>query len=85
MAENDPLPDDIASLTFEDALSALDEIVAKLEAGDVSLEASIDMYTRGTLLKQHCEDKLKSAHSKIEKITLTEAGEVQATAPLDTE
>jgi len=85
MAENDPLPDDIASLTFEDALSALDEIVAKLEAGDVSLEASIDMYTRGTLLKQHCEDKLKSAQAKIEKITLNEAGNVQSTEPLDTE
>jgi len=85
MAENDPQLDDLASLTFEDALSALDEIVAKLEAGDVSLEASIEMYTRGTLLKQHCEDKLKSAQAKIEKITLNEAGDVKSTAPLDTE
>ncbi len=71
------LPDDIRALTFEAALKELEEIVSKLEAGEVSLEDSIDMYTRGSLLKRHCEDKLAAAEAKIEKLTLDENGRVR--------
>ena len=42
---------DIKELTFEQALSELEEIVEKLEQGDIDLEDSIDIYERGTLLK----------------------------------
>ena len=49
---------DIKNLTFEEALSELEEIVEKLEQGDIDLEDSIDIYERGTLLKNHCEKKL---------------------------
>ena len=48
---------DIKELTFEQALSELEEIVEKLEQGDIDLEDSIDIYERGTLLKAHCEEK----------------------------
>ena len=59
---------DIKELTFEQALSELEEIVEKLEQGDIDLEDSIDIYERGTLLKTHCEEKLKSAKLKVDKI-----------------
>ena len=59
---------DIKELTFEQALSELEEIVEKLEQGDIDLEDSIDIYERGTLLKAHCEEKLKSAKLKVDKI-----------------
>ena len=59
---------DIKELTFEQALSELEEIVEKLEQGDIDLEDSIDIYERGTLLKAHCEDKLNSAKLKVDKI-----------------
>jgi len=81
---NEPLviPDDIAKMNFEDALSALEAIVQNLESGQVSLEESIDIYTRGTQLRQHCDLKLKNASARIEKITRLQGGAL-ATEPLD--
>jgi exodeoxyribonuclease VII small subunit len=76
---------DISSLSFEKALAALEEIVARLEAGKVDLEESIKIYERGELLRKHCETKLKEAEARIEKITLDPAGRVTGTAPLDVE
>lgn len=76
-AENAPetIPADIAGLSFEAALKALDEIVAKLESGRVDLEESIALYGRGALLKRHCEAKLKAAEEKIEKIVVGADGQ----------
>lgn len=62
------IPPDIKKLSFEDALEALEEIVQRLEGGEVSLEESIDIYSRGTHLKTHCEQKLHSAREKVERI-----------------
>ncbi|MEC7380898.1 MAG: exodeoxyribonuclease VII small subunit [Pseudomonadota bacterium] len=59
---------DIKGLSFEQALSELEDIVEKLEQGDIDLEDSIDIYERGNLLKAHCEKKLESAKMKIDKI-----------------
>ena len=75
------IPDAIRKMSFEDALAALEEIVNKLESGDIGLEESIEVYTKGTLLKRHCEEKLKSAQARIEKITLDEAGRPTGTKP----
>lgn len=69
------IPPDIEALSFEEALKALEEIVGKLESGEVSLEDSIEIYTRGTHLKRHCENKLKLAEARIEKIALDAEGE----------
>ena len=66
---------DIKELTFEQALSELEEIVEKLEQGDIDLEDSIDIYERGTLLKTHCEEKLKSAKLKVDKIIVQPDGD----------
>ncbi len=76
------MPDDIKAMTFEDALAELEGIVQKLEGGQVSLEDSIEIYTRGTRLKQLCESKLKSAEARIRKITEGEGGKLSA-EPLD--
>lgn len=78
------LPDDIKTLSFEDALAALETIVQKLEKGQVPLEESIEIYTRGTYLRQHCEAKLKDAEARIRKITVTANGEL-GTQALDVE
>jgi len=70
------IPPDVATLSFEQALSELEGIVQRLESGGVSLEASIDLYGRGSLLKRHCEAKLQAAQEKVEKIVIGEAGAV---------
>lgn len=77
------IPEEIKKLTFEEALKGLEEIVGQLEAGDISLEDSIETYTRGTYLKRHCEEKLKAAQAKIEKITLEEGGAPKGVEPFE--
>ena len=73
---------DITNLSFEDALSELENIVSKLERGDAPLEESIDIYERGAKLKKHCEGKLKAAQLKVDKIVLAPNGDI-STEPLD--
>lgn len=73
--------DDIAALSFEQALKQLEEIVQRLEKGQVDLEDSIEIYERGSKLKAHCEAKLKDAEARIEKIVIGPGG--PATAPFD--
>lgn len=75
------IAEDIRQLSFEAALGELEDIVARLESGDVALEESIEIYRRGSQLRAWCDEKLKDAQAKIEKIT----GQGEATAPLDTE
>ena len=65
---------DITKLSFEEALEQLEEIVSKLEDGSINLEESIDKYTRGVHLKNHCETKLKEATLKVEQITIDKDG-----------
>lgn len=70
-------------MNFETAMAELEGIVEKLEAGKVSLEDSIAIYERGRALKRRCEDLLKDAEVRIEKIVLKPDGSVGGTAPLD--
>ena len=83
-----PLPAtnaDIAKLSFEDALKELEQIVDKLEKGTVGLEESIAIYARGEALKTHCNDLLRNAEQRIEKISLAADGQPSGTEPLDVE
>jgi len=73
----------VEKMSFEEAMAELDQVVARLESGAAPLEQSIELYTRGTALKAHCEGLLKNAQAKIEKITLNEKGKPASTAPFD--
>jgi exodeoxyribonuclease VII small subunit len=84
MPETSPT-DDIKSMSFEQALAALEEIVDKLERGDVPLEQSISIYERGEALKKHCDTLLKAAEDRVEKIRLSRDGAPVGTEPLDRE
>ena len=68
MSDTTVIPDDIAQMSFETALKELEQIVEKLDSGNVDLDQSIDVYTRGSLLKQHCDAKLRSAQERVDKI-----------------
>ena len=67
-------PADIASLSFEQALAELEQIVARLESGQAPLEDSIGMYERGAALKAHCEARLAAARLRVEKIVVSTTG-----------
>jgi exodeoxyribonuclease VII small subunit len=66
----------VEGLSFEGALKELEDIVARLEQGEVELEDSIILYERGQALKAHCESRLKSAEGRLEKIVMGEDGPV---------
>jgi exodeoxyribonuclease VII small subunit len=79
MADNS----DVAQLSFEKAIDELESIVKRLEEGKVPLEESVAIYERGEVLKRRCEDLLRQAEARVEKITLNAAGKPTGTEPLD--
>ena len=78
-----PTHADVKEMNFETALKQLEEIVDKLERGDVPLDESIAIYERGEALRNRCDELLKAAEAKIEKIKLTREGKPAGTEPLD--
>jgi exodeoxyribonuclease VII small subunit len=74
-----------SSLTFEQALSELEQIVQKLEAGDASLDDAINAYSRGIELKNQCQRRLESARLQVEKIQFPTDGSNAVTEPFDNE
>jgi len=79
-----PAPhDNIASLSFEQALAELESIVAELESGQAPLEQSIERYERGARLKAHCEARLEAARLKVERIVVGQNGEAVRADPAE--
>jgi exodeoxyribonuclease VII small subunit len=76
---------DIAALSFEDALRALEEVVRKLESGEVPLDATITLYERGEALRKHCQARLDAAQARIEKIVAGPDGQATGVQPFDPE
>lgn len=80
MADSEPRP--VAELSFEAALAELENVVARLESGDVPLEESIALYARGAELRAQCEGRLRAAEARVEEITKGPDGRV-GTRPVD--
>ena len=74
----------VAEMSFEDAMSELESVVAKLESGNVALEASIALYERGAALKEHCQKKLTEAEEKVAQISLDGDGNPKGLEPVET-
>jgi exodeoxyribonuclease VII small subunit len=72
------VPPDIAAMSFEDALAELEQIVRRLEGGQVKLDEAILSYERGAQLKQHCERKLNEAQQRVDRIVIGSDGAVTA-------
>lgn len=80
-----PQPIPVADLSFERALAELEQIVARLERGDIALAESIAAYERGEALKAHCARLLDAAEARVEKLRIGTDGRPQALDPLDVE
>lgn len=74
---------DVLTMPFEEALQELERIVDQLEKGTVSLDEFIRLYERGEALKKRCDELLKNAEMRIEKITLAADGKATGVEPLD--
>jgi exodeoxyribonuclease VII small subunit len=64
---------------FEAALAELDGIVKKMEAGDLTLEASLALYERGVQLERYCHERLDAAERRIDM--LNDRGELRPAPP----
>jgi exodeoxyribonuclease VII small subunit len=69
-------PIDPQPLDFEAAMRDLEEIVERLEHGDLPLEESLKAFERGIMLTRNCQTALKDAEQKVE-ILLKKAGEAR--------
>lgn len=69
-------------LSFEEALAQLENIVRELEGGKIKLDDAVDAYEKATALKKFCEEKLKAAQLKIEKINVSPENKLSV-EPLD--
>ena len=64
----------MAKERFEDALSKLEKIVAKLEGGDVPLEESLKLFEEGIRLSRICNQKLDEAEKRVEILLKNKEG-----------
>jgi exodeoxyribonuclease VII small subunit len=71
-------PPDIDAMSFEDALAELEQIVRRLEGGQVKLDEAILAYERGAQLKRHCEKKLNEAQQRVDRIVIGPDGAVSS-------
>lgn len=65
-------------LSFEKAMDQLEQVVEKLEQGDVPLEEAITMFQDGMILSKYCHDKLQTVEKQMDQI-VNEDGEVELT------
>jgi exodeoxyribonuclease VII small subunit len=74
MAEAQP----VGEMSFEAALAELEQVVSRLEGGQVALEESIALYARGAALRAHCEERLKAAEARVAEIAQGPDGSLRA-------
>ena len=74
---------DVKTMTFEHAIEELESIVKRLEDGKVPLEESVAIYERGETLKRRCEELLRPAEARVDKITTDATDAPAGVEPLD--
>lgn len=72
----------VAEMSFEAALAELEQVVARLESGNVALDESIALYARGAELRAHCEKRLEAAEARVAEIARAPDGTVR-TRPVE--
>lgn len=76
-----PKHPDPASLTFEEAMDHVEQIIDRIERGEIGLEQSLAEYERGVQLIQHCRTVHKQAVQQVDDLTQRLMGDQPAAAP----
>ena len=63
---------------FESALKKLEEIVKKLESGELSLDSALELFEEGIKLSRFCHTKLEQAERRVEILLKNESGQSRA-------
>jgi exodeoxyribonuclease VII small subunit len=75
-SENKGGKTDMDGKSFEQAIAELEEMVEKLEKGDLSLEESLEFFQKGVELSKYCSKKLDEAEKKISVLIEDENGKI---------
>jgi exodeoxyribonuclease VII small subunit len=81
MAENESGPE--PAEPFEVCLDELEKVVKELEAGDLTLERSLELFERGTVLSETCRKQLEQAETRVEALIRKEGRMVAEPLRLD--
>jgi len=73
----------MAGKGFEEALRELEQIVNRLEQGDLPLEEALRLFEEGVKLSRHCHTKLDEAQRRVEILLKDESGKMTP-KPFDT-
>lgn len=65
----DDFASEIPKMSFKQAIESLTDIVDKVEAGDISVESSLNQYEKGMAIIKHCRGILQDAETKIKEIS----------------
>jgi exodeoxyribonuclease VII small subunit len=68
---------DLKVKDFESALKTLEDIVAQLEGGDLSLDRSLELFEEGVRISRFCSSRLQEAERRVEVLTKTAEGELK--------
>ncbi len=60
--------DKVKTMSFEESIKTLEDLVKELEAGGIDLDRSIEIYEKAVLLRNHCREILDESERKIQKI-----------------
>ncbi len=71
-----PIPDDIAGLSYEQAIEELEAIMDDIESGEAGLEASLQASQRATLLIRHCRAILDQVRTRVAELTRDAEGQL---------
>jgi exodeoxyribonuclease VII small subunit len=63
---------------FEESLTKLEGVVAKLESGELTLEQSVALYEEGVRLSQTCKVELEKAEGRVQVLTRGRSGKMEA-------
>jgi exodeoxyribonuclease VII small subunit len=72
-------PVDVAMLSYEAAAAELDAIVTRLEAGNIPLDETVQLFERGQRLAAHCNQLLDAAELKVKTLTATSSDDDEQT------
>jgi exodeoxyribonuclease VII small subunit len=71
--------------TFEQAIDQLEQLIEKIESGEVGLEEALKHYEQGTELIKRCRSILDAAEKRVAELTEKDTGELQIDSPDDAE
>lgn len=75
MSETEIKGTEVEKLSFEESMSLLEELVKKLEGGNLDLDESLQVYEKSVALREHCRKILDESDRRVQSIMETAAGE----------